>query len=199
MNHQLERPPHIKKHIHRQRAFYTIEWSPLKPVDRHAINSAVPSLPGIWELYWLENSRIPRLLKMGRAWYGGLRNELRIEADATELRNREIAEQLAGGDSYYRFTVCESAPDLEEVYDVLTTLREVPSPASPPQRYKEVRIQEPDEMVIHRNRTPAAAPKPPTPFGNTVPNMFDVMAELREIDRAEQREIRQSKDPSGSS
>ncbi|AFG36270.1 hypothetical protein [Spirochaeta africana] len=175
-------PPHITKQVHRERAFYHIQWSVLEPVSRHTINSRVPSLPGIWELYYLENSRIPRMLKMGRAWYGGLRNVLRLESDGSELQNRDMQELLESGDSYYRYTVCEIAADLEEVYDVLTTLRGVPSPPAPPQRYREVRIQEPEEMSINRNRTPAQPKRPPTPFGNRVPNMFDAMRAMQEIE-----------------
>ncbi|MFW6363687.1 MAG: hypothetical protein ACOC0D_07550 [Spirochaeta sp.] len=181
MSNEIPRPPQIKKQIHRERAFYHIEWSILEPVSRHTIHSCVPSLPGIWEIYYLENARIPRILKMGRAWYGGLRNVLRLEADGTELQNRDLQEVLESGDSYYRYTVCEIAADLEEVYDVLTTLRGVPSPAPPPKRYREVRILEPDEMLINRNRKPFQARKPPVPFGNRAPNMFDAMRIMDEM------------------
>lgn len=178
----IPKPPQVSKLIHRERAFYTIEWAALEPVSRHSINAGVPSLPGVWEIYWLENARIPHLLKMGRAWYGGLRNVLRIEADGSALQNRDMQKELEGGDAYYRYTVCTIAPDLEEVYDVLTTIRGVPSPPAPAKRYREVRIQEPDEMIIHRNRTPKQKPKPPVPFGSRVPNMFDAMRVMEEME-----------------
>lgn len=181
-SNSIPKPPHITKQIHQQKAYYSIEWSVLEPVSRHTINSRVPSLPGIWELYYLENSRVPHLLKMGRAWYGGLRNVLRIEADGSELQNRDMQEILESGDSYYRYTVCEIAADLEEVYEVLSSLRGVPCSTAPEKRYREVRIQEPDEMRINRNRTPSQPKKPPVPFGRQVPNMFDALQAMQDIE-----------------
>lgn len=172
--------PVVGKQVYRDIAYYRLDWTPLLPVDRHRINSTVPSLPGIWEIYWLENSRSPRLLKMGQAWYGGLRNELRLEADGEDIRNRDMKEKLLSGDAYYRYTVCEAARDLEEVFDTLLSIRGLQAGEGPAsRRYRDVRISEDDEMIIHRIRTPSQPRRKEESFSNPVPNMFDVVKEMR--------------------
>ena len=170
----------VSKDIHQNIAYYTITWSALFPNSRESIAGAVPSLPGIWELYWLEKSISPRILKMGRAWYGGLRSELRVEADGGERRNRHIREYLNSGDCYYRYTICEVASDLEEIYDVLTSIRGLPGPETAPvKRYTEVRISEPDKMIIHRRRTKKSRDEEAQ--SREVPNMFDVLEAIKKM------------------
>lgn len=175
----MPRVPQVRKRVSRDRAYFDMTWSPLEPVSRHRINAAVPSLPGIWEVYWLRHSREPVILKMGRAWHGGLRHTLRFECDAGEPVNRDHRDYLASGDCYYRYTICENAADLTDLYSTLVTLRPLPQPeAFPTGRYRDVRLREPDEMTIHRVRVPGEEPTRPVPFGTVVPNMFDVAREM---------------------
>ena len=226
----MKRRPDVDKRVRRDTAYFRITWSPLLPVSRWEINGAVPSLPGVWELYYLEHSRIPRFVKMGRAWYGGLRNEIRAESDPDLPQNAAIREVLETGDCYYRYTICEHADDLNDLYSVLVTHRRprhaadgdraagselaAGRPAAAPRtaqgarregqtprthrageplarrrvatgcpsgRYREVRIQEPDEMEIRRKRTPREERTPPPMTGNRVPNLFDVWRELERL------------------
>jgi hypothetical protein len=174
------RTPEIVKIVRRDIAYFRITWSPLLPVSRWEINGAVPSMSGIWELYHLENARVPRILKMGRAWYGGLRNEIRTESDPDLPQNVAFRELLATGDCYYRYTLCAESGDLTDTYALLRSHRALP-PAPEVQltgRYREVRFQEPDEMEIRRARRPGEDAVPPPMVGTSVPNMFDVMEEL---------------------
>ncbi|MFP4153140.1 MAG: hypothetical protein ACLFSV_09880 [Alkalispirochaeta sp.] len=174
--------PTITKRERRDIAYLSIGWSPLEPVSRYRINAAVPSMPGIWELYFLERSRIPRLLKMGAAWRGGLRHRLRSEADPEAPANATIRELLESGDCYYRYTICEVRGDLIDAYVVLASIRGVETPTvEETGRYREVRIREPEEMTIHRVRTPSEEQRPAEPFGTRVPNMFDVVREMRAV------------------
>jgi hypothetical protein len=177
--------------VRRETAYYAITWSPLEPVSRRRINAAVPSMPGIWELYYLKHARIPQILKLGAAWRGGVRHRLRFEADAEQIANRDIRDLLETGDCYYRYTICEIRDDLIDVYSVLQSLRGTDGrPAEPSGRYGEVRIREPEEMVIRRSRVPGESRQPPESFGREVPNMFDVVREMRalEAEQAEQAE-----------
>lgn len=176
----------VQKQVHREIAYFDVHWSPLYPVDRHAINASVPSVSGVWELYWLEQSRKPRLLKMGRAWYGGLRNEIRLEADPTQKQNENIAEHLMQGDCYYRYCICESAADLNELYWLLCSIRGMLGPSPPEKRYRDLRLQEDDTMTIFRKRTPKEKHKPIDFTGNRVPNMFDVLEEMRKLESEQQ-------------
>jgi hypothetical protein len=173
------RVPTIYRQVRRDRAYFTITWSVMEGVDRHRINAAVPAMSGIWELYHLENSRVPRMLKMGAAWLGGLRHTLRLEADPGYAGNRDIRDLLESGDCYYRYTLCDNRADLTDVYVVLASLRNRdPGGIVASGRYTEVRIREPDEMLIHRVRTSSQEQLPPRPFGNEVPNMFDFLEEV---------------------
>ncbi len=173
------RGPTIYRQVRRDRAYYTITWSTMEGVDRHRINASVPAMSGIWELYYLEKSRVPRLLKMGAAWLGGLRHTLRLEADPGYAGNREIRDLLESGDCYYRYTLCDNRADLSDVYVVLASLRDHDvREVVPSGRFAEVRISEPDDMLIHRVRTSAEEQIPPRTFGNEVPNMFDFLEEV---------------------
>ncbi len=175
--------PRVEKIVRRDRAYFRISWSPLLPVSRWEINAAVPSVSGIWELYHLKNARIPRIIKMGRAWYGGLRNEIRAESDPTLPQNTAIRSVLEEGDCYYRYTICETSGDLTDLYSVLVTHRRVTQPrVLPTGRYREVRIREPDVMEIRRLRRPNEARKGSTEMGRRVPNMFDVVEEMRRLE-----------------
>ena len=174
--------PRVTKYIRGARAYFRVEWSPLLPVSRWEINAAVPSVSGIWELYHLVNARVPRILKLGRAWYGGLRNEIRAESDPTLPQNTKVRDVLEGGDCYYRYTICENSGDLTDLYSVLVTHRRVEQPQIlPTGRYREVRIQEPDIMEIRRARRPLETKRTSTEMGKRVPNMFDVLEEMRRL------------------
>ncbi len=195
--------PVVVKRVRREIAYFNIIWSPLLPVARWDINGAVPSMAGIWELYYLENARVPRILKMGRAWYGGLRNEIRTESDPDLPQNAAHRRLLESGDCYYRYTICEQGQDLTDVYSVLLSHRNVGQPpVTASGRYSDVRIQEPDEMEIHRNRRPHEERTPPPMMGSRVPNMFDVAEEWQKYDAeqqaaAEQQATDSDADPDG--
>lgn len=140
-------------------------------------------MAGIWEIYWLQQSRKPRILKIGRAWHGGLRHSLREHTDPTLPMGAPIRSYLETGDCYYRYTVVESHADLNDVYSVLLTHRPVDQTPMPTTgRYAQVRINEPDEMVIHRRRLPHEEAPPPELYGGEVPNMFDVVRELKRLE-----------------
>ncbi len=169
----------VKKRERRDRAYFTVGWSPLYPVSRYEIIASVPSMPGIWEIYWLEKSRKPRILKLGAAWHGGLRHSIREQTDPTLPAGMPLRAYLESGDCYYRFTIVESRLDLADLYSVVLSRRPVQQAAAKPTgRYREVRFSEPDEVVVYRRRLPHEKADPPELFGNTVPNMFDVVREL---------------------
>ena len=157
-------------------------------MQRWEINASVPSVAGIYEIYYLESARFPRILKVRKAWYGGLRNEIRAESDPTLPQNAQFRDVLASGECYYRYTVCERSKDLTDVYSVLVTHRNVAQPGSPTSgRYAEVRIKEPEKMEIRRARRPHQPNRQDTHMGNKVPNMFDVVREMEKQEEIESR------------
>lgn len=175
----------VRKRERNDTVYFSITWSSLLPVSRFDIIGSVPSMAGIWEIYWLQDSRVPRILRIGRAWHGGLRHSLREHTDPSLPMGAPLREYLESGDCYYRYVVVESHADLNDIYSVLITHRRVDqTPVPTTGRYREVRIREPDEMVIERRRTPTEEAPPPELYGNEVPNLFDVARLLEEDRRA---------------
>jgi hypothetical protein len=141
-------------------------------------------MSGIWEVYWLKRSRMPHILKVGRAWIGGVRNALREQTDPSLPMGADIRSYLETNDCYYRYTICESRDDLDDVYSVLVSRRNVTQPAAAPSgRYEDVRIREADEMTIRRRRAPNEAAEPEQVWDSEVPNMFSVWRELERYKR----------------
>lgn len=184
----------VRKRERDGKAFFSITWSALYPVSRFDIIGSVPSMAGIWELYWLEASRSPRILKVGRAWHGGLRHSLREQTDPTLPMGAPLRSYLESGDCYYRYTIIESHADLNDIYSVVLTHRRVEqTPVPTSGRYTEVRIREADEMVIHRRRLPNEEAPPPELYGNEVPNLFDVARELARYDQEQAEKAKNTK------
>lgn len=182
----------IRKRERNGTAYFSINWSPLVPVSRFDIIGSVPSMAGIWEVYWLQDSRVPRILRIGRAWHGGLRHSLREHTDPSLPMGAPLREYLESGDCYYRYVVVESHADLNDIYSVLITHRRVDqTPVPTTGRYREVRIHEPDEIVIQRRRKPNEDVPPPELYGNEVPNLFDVARLLEEYQQKNDQSTRE--------
>ena len=61
--------------------YYSINWSPLALAERWTINSKVPAVAGIYEIYWMDDHNHLRMLTVGDTHFGGLRSELRRLTD----------------------------------------------------------------------------------------------------------------------
>ena len=105
----------ITRLVEAPNVYYTVYWSRLCKADRYEIITKVPSVAGIFELYYQDSYKKLNLFHVAKAWYGGLRNWLRKATDPEleeDSRRREI---LTRNDCFYRYTVIPSYADMCDV------------------------------------------------------------------------------------
>lgn len=142
--------PGVTKIVDGEAAYYTIRWSQLRKTDRHEINRVVPSVSGIYELYYRDATHALRLFHVARAWYGGLRNSIRELTDPELVRNGKHRGFLADHETWYRFAPARSFGDLS---DLLFFFAETYFPnerrESPSGRYTDIFVNEtsPDKLI----------------------------------------------------
>jgi hypothetical protein len=89
--------------------WYSINWSPLEKADRWTINAKVPSVAGIFEIYWMDDHEHLRMLAVGQTHYGGLRTELRRLTDPELTDDEKAKKTLEDEEIWFRFAPCNSA------------------------------------------------------------------------------------------
>jgi predicted metal-binding transcription factor (methanogenesis marker protein 9) len=89
----VDRKPVVLKRIRGKDAYFTVSWSRLRKSEKYEIVRSVPSEAGIYELYYMDFKQKLCLFHVGKSWYGGLRNEIRLRTDA-ELENDSARKAL---------------------------------------------------------------------------------------------------------
>jgi len=96
--------------------YYFVQWSPLSKADRYDIISKVPSLAGIFEIYWMDEMKRLRLFVVGQTNYGGLRSEIRRITDPelckTDEKMRKILEEK---EIWYRYAPTDSSNIMSDI------------------------------------------------------------------------------------
>jgi hypothetical protein len=140
----------VKKLVDRDIAYYTIYWSRLTKADKYTIINSVPSVAGIFEMYYMDEKKKLNLKRVSRVWYGGLRSRLRRLTDPEleeEPKRREILEKY---DCYYRYSVIYSMDDMQDILFFFAS-RYTPGEEKVPHsgRYAEIYLREesPDKIV----------------------------------------------------
>lgn len=105
----------INKEVDKGNAYYTLFWSPLAKAERYEIIRKVPSVAGIFELYYQDEKKSLNLFFVSKAWYGGLRNWLRKATDATLEENPRRKHVLETYDCYYRYAMMDSYADMSDL------------------------------------------------------------------------------------
>jgi len=96
--------------------YYYVNWSPLAKADRYEIISKVPSVAGIFEIYWMDESKRLRMFVVGQTNYGGLRSEIRRITDPELCKNDEKARKiLEEKEIWYRYSPTDSAKIMSDV------------------------------------------------------------------------------------
>ncbi|MDR1869715.1 MAG: hypothetical protein LBQ82_06995 [Treponema sp.] len=96
--------------------YYDVNWSPLAKADRYEINSKVPSVAGVFEVYWMDENKRLRMFFVGQTNYGGLRSELRRITDPELCVNDEKAKKiLEEKEIWYRYAPTGSAKVMADV------------------------------------------------------------------------------------
>jgi hypothetical protein len=108
--------PTITKQVDFETAYFTVRWSCLRKADKYDIATAVPSLSGIFELYFMDDRKKLNLFYFAKAYYGGLRNSIRLSTDEEEESDETRKKIIADHDIYYRYTLTDSYKDMCDVF-----------------------------------------------------------------------------------
>ena len=95
--------------------YYSIEWSPLALAERWEINAKVPAVGGIYEIYWMDESKHLRMLEVGDTNYGGLRSEIRRLTDPELALDSRVRQILEDKEIWYRFAPSNSASTMADI------------------------------------------------------------------------------------
>jgi hypothetical protein len=129
---------------------YSVKWSPLEKADRWTINAKVPSLAGIYEIYWMDDHKHLRMFAVGITHYGGLRTELRRLTDPELAENEKTKKILEDEEIWFRYVPSNSAMIMA---DVLWFFKKTYFPENPgvehSGRYEKIFMNEsaPDKLI----------------------------------------------------
>lgn len=129
---------------------YFIKWSPLSVADRWDIIKKVPSVAGVFEIYWMDENKRLRMFYVGQTNYGGLRSEIRRLTDPELCKDNEKARKiLEEKEIWYRYAPTDSSRVMADVvwYFMKTYFPENP-PAQHSGRYNKIFMTEnaPDKL-----------------------------------------------------
>jgi hypothetical protein len=103
------------------KGYFTVRWSRIQKADRHSIRSSVPSQAGIYELYAMDERNGLQRVRVGEAWYGGVRHTLRELCDPKTPQGRDLARDRVGDNLFFRYALSDSHADMQDVVFFLTS------------------------------------------------------------------------------
>jgi len=130
--------------------YYSVQWSPLTLAERWTINSKVPAVAGIYELYWMDDHNHLRMLMVGDTHYGGLRSEIRRLTDPELTHDDKTRKTLENEEIWFRYSPSNS---VETLSDVVWFFRKTYFPENPgvehSGRFKKIYLKEssPDKLI----------------------------------------------------
>lgn len=96
-------------------AVFEVRWSALRSADRWTIAKTVPAMGGVFELYWMDERKKLRLLRIADGRYGGMRSEIRRFIDPELEEDQRIRGILENYKLYFRYALTDSAQDMADV------------------------------------------------------------------------------------
>ena len=133
-----------------ENVYYSIQWSKFKIAERWDISTRVPSVAGVYEIYWMDDHKHLRLLSVGCTYYGGLRSELRRLTDAELTQDLKLRQILEDKEIWYRYAPTNSKIVMA---DVVWFFRSIYFPENPgveaSGKYINIHIKEsePDKLI----------------------------------------------------
>jgi len=130
--------------------YYNVQWSPLSLAERWTINAKVPSVAGIYEIYWMDDHNHLRMMAVGETHYGGLRTEIRRLTDPELVTDSKTRQILEDEEIWFRYVPCNS---VDNMTDVVWFFRSTYFPENPgvdhSGRYKKIFLKEsaPDKLI----------------------------------------------------
>lgn len=107
--------PLIVKQEDKREVYYSVYWSKFRKAEKYDIASAVPSVGGVYELYYMDEKKKLNLMFIDWVWYGGLRSRLRKITDPELIYEPRHKKILETHDCYYRYSLSSSSNDMKDV------------------------------------------------------------------------------------
>lgn len=107
--------PIILKQEDKSDVYFSVYWSKLRKAEKYDIASVVPSVGGIYELYYMDDRKKLNLMFIDWVWYGGLRSRLRKITDPELIYEPKHKKILETHDCYYRYSLSGSSSDMKDV------------------------------------------------------------------------------------
>lgn len=140
----------LNKRGNTEDVYYYVNWSPLTKADRWEINAKVPSIAGIYEIYWMDETKKLRMFHVGRTHYGGLRSELRRLIDADLTIDPIVKDILENKEIWYRYAPSNSSQNMADViWFFMSTYFPEKTDINHSGRYRKIFLQEsePDKLL----------------------------------------------------
>ena len=144
----MDRKPVVSKLIRGPDAYYTICWSRLKKSDKYDIIKSVPSEAGIYELYYMDEKDKLCLFHMGKSWYGGLRNEIRLRTDVELEKDEARRAILDEHDCWYRWSLLSASDDMADIIFFFACTYRLATKVHHSGRYRNIFVNEVDADKI---------------------------------------------------
>lgn len=140
--------PYIKAMERNGDGFFELHWSYLKKADKYSITTGIPSVSGLYELYYQDKEKVMNLLTIGIAWLGGLRSQIREDIDPLK-KSEEIQKILDERTLFCRYSESPKADDIQDVAFFLSQMYfGKDSVIKDSGRYKKIYVKEsaPDQL-----------------------------------------------------
>ncbi|MGA2977762.1 MAG: hypothetical protein ABSF77_20875 [Spirochaetia bacterium] len=111
----MDRKPVVRKEVRARDVFFTVSWSRLRKSDKYEIVKSVPSEAGVYELYYMDEKQKLCLFHVGKSWYGGLRNEIRVRTDVELEKDESRRALLEDHDCWYRWSLISNSDDMADI------------------------------------------------------------------------------------
>jgi len=140
----FQHTPVIEKMTRNHNVYFTLHWSALEKADKYRINSGVPSMSGVYELYYRDPYGKMILHEVDCAWYGGLRSHLRKITDPELEEDLEKRKFIENKKFFFRYCLSENFKDMQDVVFFLSSTAGLPPEKRSPDsgRYKKVYLRE---------------------------------------------------------
>lgn len=141
--------PGVVKKTDQNSVYFTIRWSRLAKAEKYDIIRKVPSMPGIFELYFQDEKKKLNLFFLARAYYGGLRHSIRQRTDPELEDDAARRNVLNTYTCYYRYTILQSYNDMSDIlYFFRQTYKPGDTAIQPSGRYENIFLDEQSDDKI---------------------------------------------------
>lgn len=118
----FEQNPRITALAEGENGLFCLYWSHLMEADKYSVSQKIPSVSGIYELYYEDDEKKLNLLTVAPAWLGGLRSQIREDIESDDRKPDTLREILESKKLYCRYACCSIKDDIQDTLWYLSQL-----------------------------------------------------------------------------